>query len=73
MTLPRSVSDVLAEHVTLEVECIDWMYLNVYVPGLQFPELVIKPPGGLSGGFLDGGVALAGAGFGAFGAAGAGS
>ena len=37
MTLPRTVSDVLAEHVTLEVECIDRMYLNVYVPGLQYP------------------------------------
>jgi hypothetical protein len=42
MTLPRSVSDVLAEHVTLEVECIDRMYLNVYVPGLQFPEGAVK-------------------------------
>jgi hypothetical protein len=42
MTLPRTVSDVLAEHVTLEVECIDRMYLNVYVPGLQFPEGAVK-------------------------------
>ena len=33
MTLARSVAEVLAEHVTLEVECIDRMYLNVYVPG----------------------------------------
>ncbi len=37
MNLPRSVSDVVAEHVTFEVECIDRMYLNVYVPGLQYP------------------------------------
>ncbi len=36
MTLPRSAADVLGEHVTLEVECIDRMYLNVYVPKLQF-------------------------------------
>jgi hypothetical protein len=36
MNLARSVSDVLAEHVTFEVECIDRMYCNVYVPGLQF-------------------------------------
>jgi hypothetical protein len=36
MTLPRTVSDVIAEHVTFEVECIDRMYLNVYVPGLQY-------------------------------------
>ena len=35
MTLPRSAADVLAEHVTLEVECIDRMYLNVYQPRLQ--------------------------------------
>ncbi len=36
MTLPRSVSDVVAEHVTFEIECIDRMYLNVYVPQLQY-------------------------------------
>ena len=35
MSLPRSVAEVLAEHVTLEVEGIDRMYLNVYVPTLQ--------------------------------------
>lgn len=35
MTLPRSAADVLSEHVTFEVECIDRMYLNVYVPQLQ--------------------------------------
>jgi hypothetical protein len=35
MSLPRSVAQVLAEHVTLEVEGIDRMYLNVYVPQLQ--------------------------------------
>jgi hypothetical protein len=35
MTLPRSAADVLSEHVTLEVECIDRMYLNLYVPQLQ--------------------------------------
>ena len=33
MSVPRSVAEVLAEHVTLEVEGIDRMYLNVYVPG----------------------------------------
>jgi hypothetical protein len=36
MTLPRTVADVLTDHVTFEVECIDRMYLNVYVPGLQY-------------------------------------
>jgi hypothetical protein len=30
MTLPRSAADVLKDHVTLEVEGIDRMYLNVY-------------------------------------------
>lgn len=35
MSVPKSVADVLREHVTLEVEGIDRMYLNVYVPRLQ--------------------------------------
>src|SRR3982751_4003289 len=35
MSLPRSVADVLKQHVTLEVEGIDRMYLNVYQPRLQ--------------------------------------
>lgn len=32
---PRTVVEVLDSHVTLEVESIDRMYLNVYVPYLQ--------------------------------------
>jgi hypothetical protein len=36
MTLPRTVADVLVDHVVFEVECIDRMYCNVYVPQLQF-------------------------------------
>jgi hypothetical protein len=36
MTLPRSAADVLSGHVVFEVECIDRMYLNVYVPQLQY-------------------------------------
>ena len=36
MTLPRTVAEVLSEHVVFEVECIDRMYLNVYVPQLQY-------------------------------------
>src|ERR1700758_3986035 len=36
MTVARSVSHVLAEHVVFEVDCIDRMYLNVYVPQLQY-------------------------------------
>ena len=35
MTVARSVSDVLDDHVVFEVECIDRMYLNVDVPGLH--------------------------------------
>jgi hypothetical protein len=35
MRLPRSIADVLKQHVTLEVESIDRMYLNVYQPRLQ--------------------------------------
>jgi hypothetical protein len=35
MTLPRTAADVLNEHVVFQVECIDRMYLNVYVPRLQ--------------------------------------
>jgi len=35
MSLPRTVADVLRQHVTLEVEGIDRMYLNVCVPTLQ--------------------------------------
>src|SRR5205085_10740487 len=35
MSVSRSVAEVLADHVTLEVEGIDRMYLNVYIPGLQ--------------------------------------
>src|ERR1700691_4848475 len=42
MTLPRSAGEVLSEHVTLEVECIDRMYLNVYQPRLQFVEGVVS-------------------------------
>jgi hypothetical protein len=35
MSLPRSVAEVLKSHVTLEVEGIDRMYLNIYQPRLQ--------------------------------------
>src|SRR5436305_1077158 len=35
MSIPRSVADVLDQRVTLQVEGIDRMYLNVYQPKLQ--------------------------------------
>lgn len=41
MNLPRSVGDVLAGHVTLEVECVDRGYLNLYVPKLMYPAGVV--------------------------------
>jgi hypothetical protein len=41
MTLARSVADVLGHHVTLEVESIDRMYLNLYVPKLQYEMGVV--------------------------------
>ena len=41
MTIARSAADVLSGHVTLEVECIDRMYLNVYVPKLQYEAGVV--------------------------------
>lgn len=35
MSVPQSVAEVLNKHVTLAIESIDRMYLNVYVPQLQ--------------------------------------
>ena len=31
-----SLTDLLRQHVTLELECIDRVYLNLYVPKLQY-------------------------------------
>jgi DNA-binding HxlR family transcriptional regulator len=41
MTISHSVAEILKSHVTLEVEGIDRMYLNVYVPRLQVVEGVL--------------------------------
>ncbi len=38
MSVSRSVAEILSEHVTLEIEGIGRMYLNVYVPALQRAE-----------------------------------
>ena len=35
MNVSRSVAELQREHVVFELECIDRMYLNAYVPGLQ--------------------------------------
>jgi len=40
--LPQSVADVLQNHVVLEVECIDRMYLNAIVPRLQITEGAVR-------------------------------
>src|SRR5260370_11808530 len=36
MTLPRTVADVLSDHVMFEVESIDRLYLNVWQPRLAY-------------------------------------
>ena len=36
MNVPRSVADVLSDHVVFEVERIDRMYCNVHITGLQY-------------------------------------
>ena len=41
MSIARSVAEVLREHVMLEAEAIDRMYLNVYVPHLQSAGAVV--------------------------------
>ena len=41
MTVARSVAEVLRDHVTLEVEGIDRMYLNVYMTDLQREQGVV--------------------------------
>jgi hypothetical protein len=40
MNLPRTVADVINQHVTLELESLDRVYLNVYQPQLQTPKSV---------------------------------
>ena len=38
MTIARTAAEVLSDHVTLEIESIDRLYLNLYVPILQDPR-----------------------------------
>src|SRR5690242_15723508 len=42
MSVPRTVADVLRQHVTLELECLDRLYLNVYQPELQLERKVYR-------------------------------
>ena len=39
--IAQNVADILSHHVTLSVEGIDRMYLNVYVPDLQHERGVV--------------------------------
>ena len=41
MSVPRNVAKIIQDHVTFELECIDRMYLNVYVPALQCESGVV--------------------------------
>ena len=42
MTAAVTVNDVLDGHVDLDVECLDRIYLNGYVPNLQVPGQVVS-------------------------------
>jgi len=42
MSLPQTVADVIDQHVTLGLECLDRVYLNVYQPQLQTPKAVFR-------------------------------
>jgi len=42
MTSVVNVNDVLAGHVSLEVECVDRLYLNAYCPLLQVGGQVVR-------------------------------
>ena len=42
MSVARSVAEVLDGHVTLEIEGIDRMYLNGYIPNLQYAMGVVS-------------------------------
>jgi len=36
-----NINDLLRDHVTLQVECLDRIYLNGYIPNLQIPGQLI--------------------------------
>ena len=48
MTITRSLAQLQKEHVALELECIDRMYLNAYAPQLT-SEGGAKPGAGTPG------------------------
>ena len=42
MAAPVNVNDVLDGHVALDLQCLDRIYLNAYVPNLQVPGQVVS-------------------------------
>ena len=42
MASVTNINDVLESHVALEIECVDRLYLNAYVPNLQVGGQVIR-------------------------------
>jgi hypothetical protein len=40
--IAQSVAEIVSRHVKLTVEGIDRMYLNVYVPGLQYEQGIVR-------------------------------
>src|SRR3977135_4610839 len=42
MAKPVTVNDVLDGHVALDLECLDRIYLNAYVPNLQVGGQVVS-------------------------------
>jgi hypothetical protein len=40
--IAQNVSEIVSRHVRLTVEGIDRMYLNVFVPGLQYEQGIIR-------------------------------
>jgi hypothetical protein len=42
MASVANINDVLEGHVTLEIECVDRILLNAYVPALQVPGQIVR-------------------------------
>jgi hypothetical protein len=40
--MAQSVTEIISQHVTLSVEEIDRMYHNVFVPGLQYEQGIVR-------------------------------
>jgi hypothetical protein len=40
--IAQSVAEIVSRHVKLTVDGIDRMYLNVYVPGLQYEQGIVQ-------------------------------